>query len=313
MCRFCAAGFTYLPARPADPSIVLDLIHSYPEGNRRVGLMSASVFDHESSSTICRSLIEEGFGFSISSTRADTLSKETAELLMQGGHKTLTIAPEAGSERMRSVINKTITHDDILNAAQSAWDAGFRRLKLYFMIGLPTETEDDIQAIIDLTAEIANLHKWRKVSVSASCFVPKPGTPFQWVPMDSEKSLNKKLSIIKKQLRLIKSVDFHNESPRQAHIQGVLSRGDRRLEAVLLKYAANKMSWNSAFRESDIDPAFYTERVRSDDEVFPWDHIRLGVKKSFLLDEYHQALEGLTSLGCSRGPCRKCGVCDESE
>ncbi|MHB1455406.1 MAG: radical SAM protein, partial [Armatimonadota bacterium] len=225
MCRFCAAGFTYLPARPSDPNAILDAIHAYPDGNRRVGLMSASVFDHESSSTICHALIEEGISFSISSTRADTLNSDTAGLLMQGGHKTLTIAPEAGSERMRKVINKTINHDDILNAAKSAWDSGFRRLKLYFMIGLPTETDADIQAVIDLTAEVVNLYKWRKVSVSVSCFVPKPGTPFQWAAMESEKSLSRKLSVIKKQLRLLKSVDFHNESPRQALIQGVLSRG----------------------------------------------------------------------------------------
>ena len=311
MCRFCAAGFTYLPARPSDPDAVLDAIHACVDGNRRVGLMSASVFDHESSSAICRALIEEGIGFSISSTRADTLNKETADLLMGGGHKTLTIAPEAGSERMRAVINKTITHDDILNAARSAWDSGFRRLKLYFMIGLPTETDADICAIIDLTAEIADLHKWRKISVSVSCFVPKPGTPFQWAPMDNEKSLVRKLSVIGKRLRLLKGVDFHNESPRQAMIQGALSRGDRHLGQALLAYAGSKMSWNAAFREAGIDPAFYAERIRRDDEVFPWDHINLGVRKSFLLNEFHRALKGETSIGCSNGVCRKCGVCVE--
>lgn len=118
--------------------------------------------------------------------------------------------------------------------------------------------------------------------------------------------------MIKKQLRLLKSVDFHNESPRQALIQGTLSRGDRRLGQVLLDYARGKMSWNNAFRESSIDPAFYAERTRSDDEIFPWDHIHLGVRKSFLLDEYHLALEGKSSVGCSNGVCRKCGVCVES-
>lgn len=309
-CRFCAAGFTYLPSRPADPDAVMDAIHAHASGVHRVGLMSASVFDHPGSSVICQSLISEGVDFSISSTRADTLSRDVAGMLTQGGHKTLTIAPEAGTERLRTVINKTISYGDIRNAAESAWDSGFKRVKLYFMIGLPTETEDDIRAIADLAIEIAGMHKWRKVSASVSCFVPKPSTPFQWAPMDAEGILADKLKLIRALVRPVNSIEFHSESPREAIVQGVLSRGDRRVGKALLLYSRKQISWKAAFRESGSDPVFYAERLRPPDEVFPWDHIDLGVRKSYLLQEYQRALEGIATPKCGPGPCRRCGVCE---
>ncbi len=308
-CRFCAAGFACLPSRPSNPKAVMDAIMAHDHTKHRVGLMSASVFDHAASLDICRQLINEGCMFSISSTRADTLNEETAELLIKGGHKTLTIAPEAGTDRLRNVINKVISHTEIINAAESAWKCGFKHIKLYFMIGLPTETDEDIQGITDLAGEIADLHKWQKVDVSVSCFVPKPSTPFQWVSMESQKELKDKLNKLKSSFFQIKNIRFNSESPRESIIQGVIARGDRRVGKALLKYAESNISWSAAFRETGINPSFYTERLRSLDEVFPWAHIHLGVNKDYLINEYQKALKGKTTEGCSADLCHNCGVC----
>ncbi|MHB1000943.1 MAG: TIGR03960 family B12-binding radical SAM protein [Armatimonadota bacterium] len=313
-CRFCVAGYAYLPPRSASPDAVLEGISKAPqEPGRapRVGLMSASVFDHPGSLVICQSLLENSRHFSISSTRADTLNSDIVDALRKGGHETLTIAPEAGSERLRLVINKVMNNDDIRHAATVAWEGGYKKLKLYFIIGLPTETNEDIESLCVLVTEIAGMYKWHKVSVSASCFIPKPCTPFQWAPMEDEKVLKTKVDHIRKTLRQVKHVEVFGESPREAIVQGVLARGDRRLQDALIAAAGENTSWRAAFREGNIDPAFYTHRNRDKDEILPWDHIDLGVKKDYLWKEYQRALEAGTTNPCLTGICRRCGVCDD--
>lgn len=311
-CRFCVAGYAFLPPRSRQTEGVLDAVYSLGEMEGqppRVGLLSASVFDHPSSKLICDSLAEADRLFSISSTRADTLSKDIVDVLRRGGHETLTIAPEAGTDRLRRTINKAMTDDDVYRAADTAWDGGFRRLKLYFMIGLPTETDDDLAGIIALTKKIAGMHAWERIGVSASCFVPKPWTPFQWAPMEDEKILAAKVALLQKSLRGVRHVHVAGESAREGIVQGVLARGDRRLRDALLVFASEKSSWKAAFRKGDIDPVSYAQRHRHKDEVLPWSHIDLGVDPGYLWKEYQAALESSGTPGCVPGLCKRCGVC----
>ncbi len=338
-CRFCAAGYAFLPPRARSAESVLSALGvrwlgtavpaaefdevprqggvepPHPEGGGgappRAGLVSASVFDHPSSLLICKALLERERLFSISSMRADTLNRDIAETLRRGGHETLTIAPEAGTERLRLVLNKGMPDDEILRAVTIAWDAGFRRIKLYFMVGLPTETAEDIDGIADLAARIARMFPWEKVIVSVSCFVPKPWTPFQWAPMDEERSLSGKRAVIRRALGPVKPVEVVGESPRESVVQGVLARGDRRLRDALLIVAREDANWREAFRRTGIDPHFYAQRPRREDEVFPWDHLDLGVRKDYLRSEYERAISAAVTPQCKVGACRRCGVCRE--
>ena len=315
-CRFCIAGYAFLPPRARTPSAVLDGIRRMEEKARRralehprVGLLSASVFDHPSSLLVCRSLVERGRLFSISSTRPDTLDKDIVQALHRGGHETLTIAPEAGSDRLRLVINKAMTDEEILGAAATAWEGGFRRLKLYFMVGLPTETPEDVAGIPALASRIAAVSKWERLTVSVSCFVPKPWTPFQWAPMERQKELADKLAGIRRTLQSLKRVETAGESAREAVVQGVLARGDRRLRDALLLVSRGDTSWRAAFRKGGADPSFYAHRPRHFDEIFPWDHLDLGVRKQYLRLEYERAMRAAPTPACVVGTCRRCGVC----
>ena len=315
-CRFCIAGYSFLPPRARHTGAVLAGIRRMEEkaaerglAHPRIGLLSASVFDHPSSALICQELVESDRLFSISSTRADTLNSDIAEVLHRGGHETLTIAPEAGSDRLRAVINKTMTDEDIVRAAAIAWDGGFRRLKLYFIVGLPTETEEDVAGIPAMVLQIAGMFNWQRLTISLGCFVPKPWTPFQWAPMEQEKELAGKLKSIRQALRSIRKVEVAGESAREAVVQGVLARGDRRLQDALTAMSAEDISWRASFRRGGIDPAFYAQRARDPGEIFPWDHLDLGVRKEYLWEEHRRAMEASATPACTVGGCRRCGVC----
>lgn len=315
-CRFCAAGYVFLPPRPGVPSAIMREINEREEKalgriteHPRIGLISASVFDHPSSLFICRSLVERERLFSISSTRADTLNRDITEVLRQGGQETLTIAPEAGTTRLRLAINKDMTDEDILRAASIAWDGGFRRLKLYFMVGLPTETDADLKGIESLVASIANEFRWQRLTVSLSCFVPKPWTPFQWAEMNQERVLARKLESISNSMRKLPGIEIKTESAREAIVQAILARGDRRLQQALINYSLNELSWRAAFTKAGVDPYFYAHRVRHKDEVFPWDHIDLGVRKQYLWQEFVRAMSSVPTPPCNIGICRACGIC----
>jgi radical SAM family uncharacterized protein len=315
-CRFCVAGHAYLPPRArADADVARDIaemrrtVGEHGGETPRVGLLSASVFDHPSSLLICRSLIEDELHFSISSTRADTLNEDIVAALRSGGHEVITIAPEAGTDRLRRIINKQITGEEIRRAARIAFEGGFRRVKLYFMLGLPTETPEDVEAIRILAEEIAVLHPWEKVIVSVSCFVPKPWTPFEWCGMKAEKDLAKDMERLRSALARVRRVELLRESPREALAQGVLARGDRSL-AGTIRAVSEGANWRKAWREGGIAPGFYATRERPEDEVFPWEHIDLGVSRKHLRREYELGLAEAASASCIVGPCRRCGVCD---
>jgi radical SAM superfamily enzyme YgiQ (UPF0313 family) len=286
----------------------------------KIGLVGAAVSDLPGIEDLCTHASDTDTRLSFSSLRVDALSPELISQLQKSKVKTATIAPDAGSERMRRCINKSIREDPILTAAEELVAQGIPNLKLYFMIGLPTETMDDIEAIVKLCKKIK--HRFLKASrpkrrigeitVSVNSFVPKPHTPFQWAAMDETRLLKQKLKHIKTKLKAVPNMRIHSDIPRWAFIQALLSRGDRRVGDMLLLAHANGGNWAKTFKSSAINPDFYVLRERALDENFPWDFIDHGIKKSFLRAEYKKALAGKTSDSCRVDACKQCGVCNSS-
>lgn len=302
-CRFCVAGYINLPIRQRQ-------ISNLPDG-ARVGLVGSAVFDHPEATAICESFTAEGRQFSISSTRIESLTPELAKMMYMAGQRTMTIAPEAGTERLRGIINKSTTDEQIFEAAEIAASANFQKLKLYFMVGLPGETPEDIDAIPNLAGEITRLYPSLKVQISASCYVPKPSTPFQWCGMAPIKALSNAIKQIKKHIAGNRRIEVGTESPREAYIQAWLARGDRRVSEAIVAAATQDMSYAQAASEIGLDTDFYATRLREPDEILPWDHIDLLVKKEYLRKEYTRAFEGKATAPCVVGSCVRCGVCKE--
>ena len=316
-CRFCSAGYIYRPPRLRDVSLIEKSIRIGASITDKIGLVGAAVTDIRDIGKLCSRFHEKELKFSFSSLRADALDSNFIAALKKSKVKTATIAPDAGSERMRRVINKGITEDDIMNAVEILVAGGIPNIKLYFMIGLPTETAEDVEAIILLCKEIKqkflNSSRVRKrigeITISLNCFVPKPFTPFQWVAMEDVKRLKKKIKIIKNGLKKVANLHVNADNPRRALIQALLSRGDRRVSQILLIALENSGNWAKTFKSSSIDPAFYAYRERSMDELFPWDFIDHGITKAFLDEEYKKAIQGKTSQPCPMESCTKCGAC----
>lgn len=297
LCRFCVAGYVNLPPRPRPVAPVSDA--------GRIGLVGPSLLDHPDALAICEGLVSTGTELSVSSLRAESLTPDLARLISAAGQKTLTIAPEAGTLRLRKVINKAATDDELLAVSRTVGEAGFSRLKLYFMVGLPTETGGDVVGIANLTARMA-AESGIPVELSISAFVPKPQTPFQWAAMASERHLRARMALLRHEMRKLAGVKAEFESPRSALVQGVLARGDRRLSEYISAAADAGGNWP---RLSPEMAAFYANRERPQDEVFPWDHIDTMVRKDRLLAEYRRALLGQTTAACDVGRCARCGVC----
>jgi len=318
-CRFCSTGFVYRPPRFRPFSLLETCLQHGISMTDKIGLVGACISDHPEINTLCKQNFEKHIRISFSSFRADALSPELLSVLRKSKVKTATIAPDAGSQRLRNIINKGITEEHILNAAETLVAEGIPNLKLYFMVGLPLETMDDVEAIVTLCKQIK--HKFLKssrvrkrigeITVSLSCFVPKPFTPFQWVAMDDMGSLKKKIKTIKQGLKRVANVRVHADVPRWAYIQALLSRGDRNVAQILSLAHKNRGNWPKTFKESPINPDFYVLRERSLDELFPWDFIDHGINKSFLKQEYQKALQGKTSPPCPMESCTLCGVCKE--
>ncbi len=298
-CRFCSAGYIYRPVRFRRVEQVKAALQKGKEAGGRVGLVSAAVSDHPDLQELCQFAAEQEIPLAFSSLRADAMTPDMAQALASGGIKTATIAPEAGSERMRRVIKKGITEADIISAAKNLTQAGILNLKLYFMIGLPTETMEDIEAIVTLVRQIkiAFLHASRPlgrmgtIGVSINCFVPKPATPFQWAAMFPEATVKKRLRYIQKKLGKEPNITVRAESCRLAYYQALISRGDRRvgdlLEALVCRHNGH---WRTALRETAFDVGFYTTRKRSMNELFPWDFIATHTPKAALYKEFQRAL-----------------------
>ncbi|RPJ17389.1 MAG: TIGR03960 family B12-binding radical SAM protein [Desulfobacteraceae bacterium] len=316
-CRFCAAGYIYRPPRFGDIASLIKCLDSGITETEKIGFIGAAVSDFPNIAELCNIAQAKGAKISFSSLRADALSKELVTALEKSGVKTATIAPDAGSQRMRDIINKGINEDQILTAAETIVEGGIPNIKLYFMIGLPSETMDDIESISILCRQIkkvflASSRKKKRIgqiTVSVNPFVPKPFTPFQWVSMDESSFLKKKILHIKYGLKKEANVRVDAESPKRSHIQALISRGDRRVAGILSLVNSNGGDWKRALKLSAFNSDFYVYRERSLDETLPWDFIDHGIKKSFLIKEYKKALSGTTSPPCPMTSCRTCRIC----
>ena len=319
-CRFCAAGYVYRPFRSHSADRLVDAVAKDMEVTKRIGLVSAAVSDHPEIDILCSSLLERGGSLSFSSLRADALSDEILAALDASAHQAVAIAPEAGSERLRRVINKHLSDEAVFRAAERLTERKILHLKLYFMIGLPTETLADLEAIVDLTKRIKHTvlkqSKGQKrmgaITLSIHSFVPKPWTPFQWAAFAGVQELKEKARWIQTALRKVANVRVHFDLPKWAYVQALLARGDRRVSRLLEIVALEGKGWSQALKEVPFNPDYFVMRERSWGESFPWEILDMGIKRGFLWDEYQRALEGRESPGCpDEASCRRCGVCTD--
>jgi len=298
-CRFCAGCYTYFPHRVRDAPLLEEVIFGAARPGEKIGLVGAAISDYPELLSFGQNILHSQKHLSFSSLRVDSLTPELADLVFHSGQRTITLAPEAGSERMRRVIRKGFTEEEILRAAEILSDRGISSLRLYFMIGLPAEEAEDIQAIIDLTKKIRHhiLKKRRgkngkgEIHLSLNSFVPKPATPFQWHPFAAVRSLHDKIRIVRNGLRKEKGVSVAADIPKWAYLQSLLSRGDRRIGRLLLAAHSLGNNWPQAYRLVDVNPDFYVYRERTLEEILPWDFIDHGVSKEFLWSEYQEALK----------------------
>lgn len=319
-CRFCAAGFVYRPVRCHSAERLAAAVGPTLLETHRVGLVSAAVSDHPQVATLCETLTEMGASLSFSSLRADTIVPQIASALQASHHQAVAIAPEAGSDRLRRVINKHLSTEQIYAAVQKLTEVGILNLKLYFMIGLPTEGLDDLEAIVELAKGIKHhvlkisrgTKRLGTITLSIHSFVPKPFTPFQWVPFAGVGELKKRAQWIQQALRKVANLRVHFDLPKWAYVQAVLARGDRRTGALIGKVAVDGLSWTQAMRESSFNPDFWSMRERRRDELFPWEIIDHGIKRSYLWEEYQRARAEQSTPPCPPvEECRRCGVCRE--
>jgi radical SAM family uncharacterized protein len=318
-CRFCSAGFIYRPPRFRPIQLLKKNMNQGMEITNKIGLVGAAVSDLPGIGGLCRHALKKDMRISFSSFRADSLTPELLSVLSKSKIKTATIAPDAGSERLRRVINKGITEEDVLKASENLVKNGIPNLKLYFMVGLPTETMDDVEEIITLCKRVK--HRFLKssrpkkhmgeITISLNSFVPKPFTPFQWCAMDDVGTLKIKIKKIKAGLKSVANIRVNTDVPRWAYIQALLSRGDRKVGNILSSVHKNGGNWAQTLKESSLNPDFYVLRERPLDELFPWDFIDHGIKKSFLKKEYEKGIQAKTSPLCPMESCSICGVCTE--
>ena len=298
LCRFCWAGYNYLPVRAFPTARILELAEAARVHANRVGLVSIALCDHPDIEHLLRTLAGMGYSISPASLRLDDLTPTIVRLLRESGERTLTIAPETGSDRLRRVINKTVTNDEILEKAELIFSHGIENLKLYYMIGLPTETDDDLVALRDLTVQLRDImlkhaaprgHVGRIVG-SVNPLVPKPGTAYQWLPMVDTRDIERKMKRLHALVDGLDHVYFSIKSERHSYYQALMSLGDRRVAPAIEAAERNGGQWRQAVQESGVDADFYIYRDRSADRVLPWDIIDGGMKDSFFRNEFAKGL-----------------------
>jgi radical SAM superfamily enzyme YgiQ (UPF0313 family) len=314
-CRFCAAGYVYLPPRERSLDNLLGQVDVGLRQRDRIGLVGAAVADYSHIQELQQGILKRNGRISMSSLRLDMLTVEEVKILHAAGHKSIAIAPEAGSQRLRDFINKGINQEQILSAVQLLAEGGIKNLKLYFIIGFPGEQMSDVEEIVVLSEDISTI--WRQagrkrgnlgiVTLSVNPFIPKPFTPFQWAGMEPEKSLKKKLRFLQSAVSRIPNTRMINESIRAAVLQTFLSRGDRRIAKLLPELAAGG-NLKQLCKKSGLNLDFYVTRERGAAEVFPWEIIDQGVNRGYLWHEYQNAQQGKTTSPCAPG-CRRCGIC----
>jgi radical SAM superfamily enzyme YgiQ (UPF0313 family) len=301
-CRFCAAGFVCRPARFRTAATLEASFRRGLEKRKTIGLLGTAVSDHPELIPLCRSILKEGGAVAVGSFRLDRLNGPMAALLKDTGVETLSLAPEAGSQRLRDVIRKGITETEIFSAVDNLLEYDIVHLRLYFMVGLPTETDEDADAIVRLVKEMehrarrstAGKKGFRSLKLSINQFIPKPVTPFQWCPLEDTAVVKRRIRRITDGLRGNKAVSVTHDLPKWNYIQALLTLGDRRVGKLLLAVHRFEGNWAQAFREVNINPDFYVYRRKETDEILPWDFIDHGVEKTLLVSEYRKALFGET-------------------
>jgi radical SAM superfamily enzyme YgiQ (UPF0313 family) len=267
--------------------------------------MGAAISDYPQIDELCKFILDNRLQMSVASFRADSVTSELVKSLATSGLKTLTIAPEVGSEKMRAVVNKGITEENIFNAIELGLSAGIKNFRLYFMIGLPFEELADVEAIAELTARVKKFCGGR-LTLSVNPFVPKPFTPFQWSPFAKKKYLDEAFKILRGQLKNLRGVEIISESVRSAEVQAILARGDRKIsEVVLMSESAQDFRRN--FKAVGLDEDFYLRAIPFEENL-PWDFLEQGFTKKYLRDEFNRAAEFKSTSQCFDG-CRRCGVC----
>ena len=298
-CRFCAACFVYHPFRNRTLSLLESLSEESLLKEPRIGLTGTAVSDYPHLLSLCQNILSHQGGISIASLRVDGITHSLIHCLKEGKNQTVAIAPEAGSERLRKVLRKGYTEEEILKTINTLVEYGLSQIKCYFMIGIPSETEDDVKAIVLLAKRIRHQmlsnrrsqeERWRLV-LSVNPFIPKPATPFQWVPLEEVGVLKKKLKVIQSGIKREKGIEMIHDLPKWAYIQTLLSRGDRRVGKILMAAYRYQGNWGQALRETSINPDFYVYRRRELDEIFPWDFIDHGIPKERLKEEYLTAMK----------------------
>lgn len=313
-CRFCMAGYCFRVPRVRPLEILKEGVDRAEKLGKKVGLMGAAISDYPEVDELVNYIRSKDMRYSCASLRADSLTQAVVDGLADSGQKTITIAPETGSERLRRVINKGISEEHLKNAATLSAKSGIQHMRLYIMIGLPTETDEDIEAIVGLAertqAHMAEVGCKGRLTLSINPFIPKPFTPFQWMAMDNQKTVEKKLQYIKKSLQKNRRIEVLVESPKEAYIQGVLARGDRRLGAVLAACAADRgsKSFKSEMKAAGLDMDELNYRERSFDEFLPWSHLDMGMDDGYLEMEWKRSVDEAYTPPCVQG-CKRCGVC----
>jgi radical SAM superfamily enzyme YgiQ (UPF0313 family) len=317
-CRFCWAGYNYWPPRVVPARDILAKAKEWRTKTDKIGLVSTAVCDHPEISEVLQGLRAMDYRISVSSLRLDQISEELLDALVESRDQQIAVAPETGSDRLRRVINKNLTNDEIVDICGAVFDRGMLTIKLYMMVGLPTETDEDLEEMVLLVERIKDrmleagkrFGRAGKIIPSLNGFVPKPNTPFQWEPICEEKELKRRLKFVSKKLARIPNVEVRAMSARIAHEQALFSSGDRKIARVIEATARLDGDLNAAIRETSIDPHFHTSRRRAYDEILPWDIVDSGISREFMQQEDERAHEARSTAPCpSVNQCTRCGVC----
>ena len=313
-CRFCMAGYCFRKPRPRALENILADIANRPERTKKVGLMGAAVSDHPQIKELTAYLAEQGISFSVASLRADTLDEQMSQALAASGQRTMTVAPEAGSSRMRDSINKGITEEHVYNAIELAAGAGMRNIKLYYMIGLPGEEDEDIEEMIAMILRIRDkmdaVGNKGELVISVNGFVPKPFTPYQWVPLCDVRTLKRRFKMLNDGLKKNRHIKLITESLRESVVQAVLARGDRRIGEALLAAHESEQNLKSVLKERGVDIEELAGRELNVGQPLPWNHLDMGVTNEYLALELKRSEEGKFTPMCFDG-CSRCGVCEK--
>jgi radical SAM superfamily enzyme YgiQ (UPF0313 family) len=321
MCRFCWAGYNYLPVRGFTRAELVERAREVRRFTRKIGLVSTAVCDHPEIDGIVDDLAGMDYEVSVASLRLDDLTPDFVFKLADTGVQGLTLAPECGSDRMRKVLNKAFTNDEILDKAEWIFENGIQNLKLYYMVGLPFEDHADVEAVVDLTGRIRErmlkVARGRgrigRLHPSVNPFVPKPGTPYQWLPMEDPKETDRKLQYLRKAFGRMPNVNAVIKSARTGVAQSILALADRRVASALEIAASGRMDFKRAVREAGLDPGFYLFRGRAKDEILPWDVVDNGVSRAYFWRELEKSRAQQLSPHCPEVQgCIRCGVCLET-